>query len=84
MTHCIRCGRTLKHPTETGLGPVCAQKAKAVPVPEHDRDLFGYDIAKAVHAACYRLTVQVETAAAEARFAVRQGFRDARERLGVL
>ena len=24
MTHCIRCGRRLKAPTETGMGPKCA------------------------------------------------------------
>lgn len=24
MTHCIRCGRRLKAPTENGLGPKCA------------------------------------------------------------
>ena len=81
MTHCIRCGRTLKRPTETGMGSTCARKAQAVPVPDHDRDLFGYDIEKAVQAARYRLSVFIGSAAVEAHIAVRRGFRVARERL---
>jgi len=59
MTHCINCGRTLKNATETGMGRVCARRAKAVPVPEHDRDLFGYDIQKAAAAAEYRIGVHI-------------------------
>ena len=78
MTVCIRCRRPLKQPTETGMGPVCARAVRAQPVPEHERDLFGYDIDKAVHAARYRLQVQVEVAAAEAHMAVRKGFHGAR------
>lgn len=83
MTHCINCGRTLKNPTETGMGPVCARRAKAVPVPAHDRDLFGYDIEKAVAAAQYRISVYIELLAEDARQAVRRGFAAARERLAL-
>lgn len=83
MTTCIRCHRPLKHPTETGMGAVCARKAKAVAVPAHERDLFGYDIEKAVHAARYRLQVFIDGAAVEALVAVRRGFREARERRGL-
>ena len=81
MTHCIRCHRPLKRPTETGMGEVCARKAKEVPVPDHERDLFGYDIEKAVQAARYRLSVFIGTATVDAHIAVRRGFRAARERL---
>ena len=81
MTHCINCGRTLKNATETGMGPVCARRAKAVPVPDHDRDLFGYDIEKAVQAAQYRVGVHIAVMAEDASQAVRRGFRAARERL---
>jgi len=83
MTTCISCHRPLKRPTETGMGPVCARAARVVPVPAHDRDLFGYYIDKAVHAARYRLEVAVESAAAEAVMATRAAFREARVRLGV-
>lgn len=39
MTHCTRCGRTLKAPTPTGMGPKCAlyvlgSKPKRPPVVE--------------------------------------------------
>jgi len=81
MTHCINCGRRMKAASPTGLGPVCARKAKAVPVPDHDRDLFGYDIERAVAAALYRLEVHIAVMAEDASQAVRRGFRDARERL---
>lgn len=81
MTTCTRCHRPLKRPTETGMGPVCAKAAKAVPVPAHERDLFGYDVDKGLHAARYRVQVHIESMAAEAYIAVRDGFRAARERL---
>lgn len=81
MTHCTNCGRSMKAASPTGLGPVCARKAKAVPVPDHDRDLFGYDIEKAVAAAQYRLEVHVAVLVEDAHQAVRRGFRAARERL---
>lgn len=83
MTTCIRCHRPLKHPTETGMGAVCARKVKAVPVPAHERDLFGYDIEKAVHAARYRLEVHVAVLAEDARQAVRREFAAARGGLGL-
>ena len=81
MTHCIRCHRPLKHPTATGLGPVCERKAKAVPVPAHERDLFGYDVDKAVHHAKYQLQIHIAVLTEDAHQAIRRGFRDARERL---
>lgn len=81
MNICSRCHRPLKRPTETGMGPVCSKAAAAVPVPAHERDLFGYDLDKAQHAASYRVKVHVEAMAAEAYIAVRDGFRAARERL---
>ena len=52
MTTCIRCGRTLKAPTPTGMGPVCAravlgvkprrERSEGVPVKRDDRtrDMF--------------------------------------------
>lgn len=83
MTTCIRCHRPLKAPTATGMGEVCARKSREVPVPAHERDLFGYDLEKAVNAARYRLRVQIEGEAAEVLMAVRHGFRDARVALGV-
>jgi hypothetical protein len=50
MTVCTRCLRPLKHPTATGMGPVCAKAARAQPVEAVERDLFGYDLDKAVRA----------------------------------
>lgn len=54
MTRCTRCGRTLKAPTPTGMGPKCAlyvlgSKPKRMPAVERQavkrdeftRDLFG-------------------------------------------
>ncbi len=81
MTVCTRCHRPLKAPTETGMGAVCARKAKKVPVPAHERDLFGYDIDKAAHAATYQLGVRIESLAAEAHMAVKRSFHAARVRL---
>lgn len=74
---CSRCHRPLKHATSTGMGPVCAARY-ARPVPTHERDLFGYNIAAAVEAAIYRLQVQVDAAAAEAQMEVKKGFHRAR------
>ncbi len=75
MTVCIRCHRPLKQPTETGMGAVCARISRTQPVPAHERDLFGYDIDKAVHAAMYRLQVRIDSMAAEASMAVQASFR---------
>lgn len=83
MTVCVRCHRPLKHATETGMGAVCARKAKKAAVPAHERDLFGYDIDKAVHALRYRVGVLIESLAVEASMAVKHAFHDARVRLGV-
>ncbi len=81
MTVCTRCHRPLKQPTETGMGPVCARAARVQPVPAHERDLFGYDIDKAVHAAMYRLQVRIDSMAAEASMALRASFRAALVRI---
>lgn len=75
---CTRCHRPLRLPTETGMGPVCARAARIQPVPAHERDLFGYEIEKAVLAARYRLQVHIDTMAAEALMEVRKGFHRAR------
>lgn len=81
MNRCIRCHRPMKHATESGFGPVCGKRA--LPVPTHERDLFGFDIEKAAQAALYRVGVHIESLAAEARGVLRQAFRGARKRLGV-
>ncbi|MCA0214541.1 MAG: hypothetical protein LCH79_15355 [Proteobacteria bacterium] len=81
MTHCTNCGRRMKAASPTGLGPVCARKAKAVPVPDQDAGLFGYDIERAVLAAQQRIRVHIAVMAEDAHQAVRRGFRAARERL---
>lgn len=78
---CYRCHRPLKHASASGLGPVCERRSKVQPVPPHERDLFGYDMDKALHAASYRVQVHIDSMAAEAYIAVRNGFRGARERL---
>jgi len=83
MTRCTNCGRRMKAASPTGLGPVCARRAKAVPVPDHDRDLFGYDIERAVSAAQQRIGVHIAVMAEDASQAVRRGFRAARERVGL-
>ena len=78
MTTCIRCHRPLKRPTATGMGPVCAKAAGAQAVPDHERDLFGYDIDKAVTAARYQLQVLIGSMAVEAHQAVKRQFHEAR------
>lgn len=45
MTICQRCHRPLSKPTESGMGRVCEKLA--LPAPEVERDLFGYDVAAA-------------------------------------
>lgn len=81
MTRCIRCHRPLKRPTESGMGRIC--ETRSAPAPVHERDLFGFDIDKAVQAAQHRLAVHIESMTVEARVAVRVAFRRARVRLGV-
>jgi hypothetical protein len=78
MTTCLRCHRPLKTPTESGLGPVCEKLA--APVPEVERDLFGYDIEGAALAARARLAEFVDFRAWLAQQAIAEGFRDARRR----
>lgn len=57
MTICLRCHRPLKNPSPSGFGPVCAKAVK--PVPEVERDLFGYDVQASSLAARERLEVQL-------------------------
>lgn len=80
MTTCIRCHRPLKRPTETGMGPVCAKATKAQAL-VHERDLFGYEIDKAVEAALFRVELRIAVTAAEARKAVSRAFHRARVEL---
>lgn len=81
MTTCLRCYRPLKHPTESGLGPVCARAVETVQ--EVECDLFGYDIDAAALAAQARVTEFIELKAAESRWLIKMAFRGARIRLGV-
>lgn len=78
--YCTWCHRPLKHATETGMGPVCSRRF-AAPVPAYERDLFGFDIDKAVHAAEYRLQVRLDASVLAAQMGIRHGFLRARERL---
>lgn len=81
MTVCVKCHRPLKAPTPTGMGPVCSRRAQVQPVPDHERDLFGYSVDKAVAAARYRLQVHIDSMAAEAHMALRASYREALERV---
>lgn len=78
MTHCIVCGRTLKNPPINGMGPTCAARAGKAAPEVVERDLFGYDLDRAEAAARNRLQTVIESAAAEARSAIRSGFNVAR------
>lgn len=77
---CIKCHRPLRIASPDGYGPVC-RKTAAVPVPAHDRDLFGYEIEKGILAARFVVQVQIEAMGAEAYIAVARQFRAARARL---
>lgn len=79
MTICLRCHRPLKHPTESGLGPVCAKNAQ--PTQEVKPDLFGYDIEAAALAASERVHERISALAETAHFLIRRDFKDARKRL---
>ncbi len=81
MTTCLRCHRPLKRPTESGYGRVCEKLAK--PVPEIDRDLFGIDIELCALAALAHLELFIVNRAWQEKAAISEGFRQARERLGV-
>lgn len=81
MTICLRCHRPLKNPSIGGLGPVCAKAVQ--PVPEVERDLFGYDIDAAALAAQARLAFIICIRADMAKFHIRHDFDEARRRLGV-
>jgi hypothetical protein len=63
------------------MGPVCARASRIQPVPAHERDLFGYDIDKAVHAALYRLQVEIKSMSATASMELRASYRVALERI---
>jgi hypothetical protein len=81
VTRCIKCHRPLMRETATGMGPVCAKNA--APAPVHERDLFGYDIDRALDAAHYLLRIQLLAAVVQAQWDVKHSFRAARVRLGV-
>lgn len=81
MTTCLRCHRPLKNPSIGGLGPVCAKAVQ--PVPEVERDLFGYDIDAAVLSAQARLAEFIDLRAELAKFQIRRDFDACRRRLGV-
>jgi hypothetical protein len=66
------------HRKRNGPG-VCASQPPLPP--PHERDLFGYDIDKAVDAALQRLSVQLESAAIDVHMALRRSFRQSRVRL---
>lgn len=76
--NCLRCGRQLKNPTPTGMGRVCAARSQALKPEVVDRDLFGYDLERAVRAARERIEVVVGAAVARERIAVRQQFQAVR------
>lgn len=79
MTICLRCHRPLKRPTESGFGPVCAKAFQ--PVPDVERDLFGYDIEAAALAAQERLAEFIAVRCAVARHEIRYSFLAARVKL---
>lgn len=79
MTICLRCHRPLKRPTESGFGPVCAKAVQ--PVPDVERDLFGYDIEAAALAAQERLAEFIAVRCAVARHEIRYSFLAARVKL---
>lgn len=81
MTYCRKCHRPLRLPSPDGYGPVCRKTVPAVPTVE--RDLFGYDIAKAAESARERVRACIESMTVEAHAAVRAAFRAARVRAGV-
>lgn len=83
MTVCTRCHRPLSRPTETGMGPVCAARAKAAAPLVVERDLFGFDVDRAARAAQERVQVVIASATADAHMAVKRQFRAARANLGV-
>lgn len=80
MTHCTRCGRRLKAPTATGLGPVC--QAKAMLRDEQTGDLW-FDTELLAERARERLArhIDIETTAAQVQ--TMYDFAAARERCGV-
>lgn len=78
---CIKCHRQLTREPIDGMGPVCAKRAK--PTQLIERDLFGFDIERAVSAAKLRCNVAVIMAAIDAGIAVKAQFAAARRRLGV-
>lgn len=81
MTTCLRCHRPLKNPAINGMGPVCAKASP--PLSEVSRDLFGYEIELAAHAALVRLEFFIAIRTARERHAIGVEFSEARKRLGV-
>ena len=81
MTTCIRCGRRLKSPTPSGMGPKCTASTR-VPEPTGP-DLFGFDIQQAVEGALRRLRYSIWIATVMAHRETAADFRAARERMGL-
>lgn len=64
MSICLKCHRPIKDATRWGgYGPVCAKTIK--PVPEVERDLFGYDEAAAATAVQVKQGMWLEARCAE-------------------
>jgi hypothetical protein len=72
---CQDCNRPMLHATKSGRGPVCEKRA-AIAKANDERDLFG-DVSKAQA----RVKAFIDSRARAAKWAARDGFRAARERL---
>jgi hypothetical protein len=75
---CSQCHRPMLHATPDGIGPVCRKKAGSAC---DERDLFGFDIDRAIAAARDRVKAFIDSRTRAAKWAARDGFRAARERL---
>ncbi len=80
MTRCTRCGRTLKAPTASGLGPVC--QVKSMTRCEATADLW-FDTEQLAQRARQRVNFRIEISYKRALRDVRQDFAAARGRLGL-
>lgn len=80
---CIRCHRKLTREPQDGMGRVCFAKAGAKPIPAHESDLFGFDIALATEAARELVRIFVAGLSINARIEMGYEFDKARRRLGV-
>lgn len=79
MSICLKCHRPIKDPIRWGgFGPVCAKAVK--PVPEVERDLFGYDEQAASLAATARQDLFIDAKTAQVQREVDAEFKAAWER----